>query len=205
MEGNVRAVANPVEQMFLYAASKDGSLAAGGGILNASLLETLAGNFGKALLALLARTWVVYGGYVDSLALEWLLIAGAVWAWRRGERRVVLQVGLFLLATWVIAGLAALRSQRPIYVEPLLIVVGALLLARLPALLKPGRAARVFAALLIVYAGLGLYQPLHRALRRDDPAANCYWFPALLKRVEGFPFCQPPEARSDEEKSALSA
>src|SRR5262249_39410514 len=113
--------------------------------------------------------------------------------------------GLTVLAVWTIGALATLRTQRPIYVEPLLVLAAAVVVSRFPSLLAPGRARRLMIAGLVVVAALGLYKPAKNALRTVDPADHCSCFPTSLPRVGIFPFCPPVSAPADGTVPAMPA
>src|SRR5262249_11538208 len=88
---NVIAVANPVEHMFAFAASGASSLAQEPQIITGAFALELARGLIRALAM---HSFVFSTSARPTLLLEWFAIAGAIVLWRRGERRLPLQVAV---------------------------------------------------------------------------------------------------------------
>jgi len=187
---NVIAVANPVEHMFAFAAS------------GASVLinepQMLTGAFALALargvaLAIAKHSFVLSTSARPTLLLEWFAIGGAIVLWRRGERRLPLQVALLIVVVWALDAVFTLRGLQIAYfayTDPLLILAAAFVLANLPELQTQRRAQNIALALLVVYVVWAHIEPVKAAfLRHDTPQETCVWLPAHISRVQ-FPFCK---------------
>lgn len=129
---DVVAVVNPIEQMLVYATWSNPALGQGGGAASAQFLKLL----GAGVLEVLARqTFVLHTSSRPSLVLEWIVIAGAVLAWRRGDRRLFWQLGVLLAAGWavdIVGTLRGLKSSYYIFTDPLIIIAAGWLLMNLP-------------------------------------------------------------------------
>ncbi len=186
---NVIAVANPVEHMFAYAAS------------GASVLinepQMLTGAFALALarglaIVLAKHSFVLSPSSRPTVLLEWFAIGGAIVLWRRGERRLPLQVALLIAVVWALDAVFTLRGLQIAYfayTDPLLILAAALVLAHLPELQTQRRAQNIAFGLLVVYVVWAHIEPVKIALLRHiTPQEACVWLPVGLPRVQ-FPFC----------------
>lgn len=187
---NVIAVANPLEHMLAAAVSSNQELAGG----QSSVTGALAVNLAKGLLAALAKhSFVFQTSHRPTLLLEWLAIAGAVVAWRRGERLLPLQVALLVGAAWGVDAVSALRGLKLAYfayTDPLLIIAAALIAAGFPEFHTSFRVHKRLLALAAVYLAWAHAAPVQATFSRRPPQEWCFFFPAQIPRVH-FPFCQP--------------
>jgi hypothetical protein len=186
---NVIAVANPVEHMFASAA------------LGASLLvhesQMLTGAFAAALAkgllqALALHSFVFNTSARPTLLLEWFAIVGAIVLWRRGERRLPLQVALLIATAWgldAVFSLRSLQTQYFAYTDPLLILAAALVLAHLPDLQTRRWAQHAAIALLVVTVVWAHLEPVKAVLGHKNPQEACVWLPAHVTLIR-FPFCR---------------
>jgi hypothetical protein len=187
---NVIAVANPVEHMFAFASAGRGDLHDAPQVLGGSLALSLLKGLGRALAT---HTFFLHPTHRPTLMIEWLAIAGAIVAWRRGDRRLPLQVGLMVL---VVLGLDTLFTLRGLkleyfaYSDPILIIAGALVLDRFPELFASLKAQRAGLAVMVVTILWAHASPMKAVLSRKDPRADCYWFKTYVARFPSFPFCQ---------------
>jgi hypothetical protein len=187
---NVIAVANPVEHMFVYAAWGAAAFAHEPQLVTGHLLPILAQGFAKALAM---HTFVLSTSARPTLLLEWFAIAGAVVLWRRGERKLPLQVGLLIVAVWGLDGLFSLRGLQLayfVYTDPLLILAAVLVLAHLPDLQSRPWAQNLGLGVLVVSIVWAHLEPIKHAITRGEPQEICKWAPILIEKVERLPFCK---------------
>jgi len=186
---NVVAVANPVEHMFASAASGASALVQEPQMLTGAFALALAKGF---LQSLAVHSFVLNPTARPTLLLEWFAIAGALVLWRRGERRLPMQIGLLILAAWGLDAVFSLRSlQTPYfaYTDPLLILAAVLVLSYLPELQVRRWAQNAAVCLLVVYVVWAHLEPVKAVLRHDGRQEACVWLPAHVPRVT-FPFCR---------------
>jgi hypothetical protein len=187
---NVIAVANPVEHMFVYAAWGAAAFANEPQLVSGALFSILAKGFAKALAV---HSFVLSTSARPTLMLEWFAIAGAIVLWRRGERRLPLQVGLLILTVWGLDGLFTLRGLQLayfVYTDPMLILAGVLVLAHLPDLQSRPWAQNLALGALIVSIVWAHLEPIKHAITRGEPQEICKWAPILIEHVERLPLCK---------------
>jgi hypothetical protein len=186
---NVIAVANPVEHMFASAALGASPLVHESQMLTGAFAAALA----KGLLQALAlHSFVFSTSARPTLLLEWFAIAGAIVLWRRGERRLPLQVALLIVTAWTLDAVFSLRSlqtQYFAYTDPLLILAATLVLTYLPKLQTRRWAQHAAIALLVVTVVWAHLEPVKAVLRHNRPQEACVWLPAAVTLVR-FPFCR---------------
>ena len=182
---NVIAVANPVEKMLVFADARGSGATGVWGIL-----AVLSQGIGSVL----ARyTFVLHSSPRPTVFLVWLIIPGLVVAWRRGERLVVLQSLLLLLAAIGIDALGVrrgLKSEYFIFTDPLIILSGAILLDRLSDLRFHKWAYVVGMTLFALHIAVGQAEPVKYAFKRTGPESICQWnnyYAPLLP----LPWCPP--------------
>jgi hypothetical protein len=186
---NVVAVANPIEHMFAFAASGASPLVNEPQMLTGAFATALAKGFAKALAM---HSFVLSTSARPTLLLEWFAIAGAIVLWRRGERKLPMQVALLILVVWALDAAFTLRGlQIPYfaYTDPLLILAAALVLAHLPELQARRWAQNAALVLLVVYVVWAHIEPVKAVLHHNTPQEACAWLPGHVSRVE-FPFCR---------------
>jgi hypothetical protein len=186
---NVIAAANPVEHMFESAAVATPTLTHEPQMLTGAFALALAKGVVQALAM---HTFVFSTSARPTLLLEWFAIVGAVVLWRRGERRLPLQVAVLILTAWGLDTVFSLRSlQTPYfaYTDPLLILAAVLVLAHLPDLQARRWAQHAAVALLVVYVVWAHLEPVKAVLRHNTPQETCAWLPAFTTKME-FPFCR---------------
>jgi hypothetical protein len=185
---NVIAVANPVEHMFASAALGASPLVHESQMLTGAFAAALA----KGLLQALAlHSFVFNTSARPTLLLEWLAIVGAIVLWRRGERRLPLQVAVLIVTAWAIDAAFSLRSlQTPYfaYTDPLLILSAALVLSHLPELQARRWAQHGAIALLVVTVVWAHLEPVKAVASHKNPQEACTWLPAHVTLIR-FPFC----------------
>jgi hypothetical protein len=186
---NVIAVANPVEHMFESAAVATPTLTHEPQMLTGAFALALVKGVGQALAM---HSFVFSTSARPTLLLEWFAIVGAVVLWRRGERRLPLQVTVLIVTAWGLDTVFSLRSlQTPYfaYTDPLLILAAVLVLAHLPDLQARRWAQHAAIALLVVYVVWTHLEPVKAVLRHNTPQETCAWLPAFTTKME-FPFCR---------------
>jgi hypothetical protein len=187
---NAIAVANPVEHMFVYAASGAAAFAHEPQLVSGALFSILAKGFAKALAM---HSFVLSTSARPTLLLEWFAIAGAIVLWRRGERRLPLQVGLLILTVWGLDGVFTLRGLQLayfVYTDPMLILAAVLVLAHLPDLRSRPWAQNLALGLLIASIVWAHFEPIKHVITRGEPQEICKWAPILIEHVEPLPLCK---------------
>ena len=186
---NVIAVAHPVEHMFQSAAVATPMLT--------DEPQMLTGAFAFALVTGILRSLALHSFIFNTsarptLLLEWFAIIGAIVLWRRGERRLPLQVALLIVTTWgldAVFSLRSLQTQYFAYTDPLLILAAALVLAHWPELQARRWAQHAGIALLVVTVVWAHLEPVKALLRHDARQEACVWLPAHVTLIR-FPFCR---------------
>jgi hypothetical protein len=195
---DVLVVMNPLEQLLSFAVTSDkGCLGLPPGGLFCSLVDGVAGVIAR-------RSFILHTSSRPTIFLEWLVIAGAIFAWRRGEKKLAGIVALMLLVVWGIDTLGTLRGLKMeyfIYTDPLVIIAAALLFAGLPQLLQH----RWFFAAGVAFIALHVVQShvesVKFTLMQRKPLAFCAPHFHYTKRIEGYSFC-PAQARDGASSSA---
>ena len=186
---NVIAVANPVEHMFAFAASGASALVPQSQMLTGAFVSALAKGIAQSLAL---HSFIFSTSARPTLLLEWFAIVGAVMLWRRGERRLPLQVALLIVTAWGIDAVFSLRSlqtQYFAYTDPLLILAAVLVLPHLPELQARRWAQHAAIALLVVTVVWAHLEPVKAVLRHNTPQEACAWLPSAVTLVR-FPFCR---------------
>jgi hypothetical protein len=186
---NVIAVANPIEHMFASAAVATPTLTDEPQMLTGAFTWALAKGVVRSLAL---HSFVFSTSARPTLLLEWLAVVGAIALWRRGERRVPVQVAVLVVAAWGLDAVFSLRSlQTPYfaYTDPLLILAAALVLAHLPQLQARRWAQHAAIALLVVTVVWAHLEPVKAVLRHNQPQEACVWLPAHVTLIR-FPFCR---------------
>jgi hypothetical protein len=188
---NVLAVVNPIEHMMAWATFSDPQLATGGGVFSSRLVQSLLFGIADVFARL---TFVLHSSTRATVFLQWLVFAGMVMAWRRGERLLVAQVGILLAAAWGLDAVGTLRDlhiEYAIYADPLVIIAACWLLANFPDLAAHRLAFPLGALLLTINAVFGQFEPVKQGIRRAGPESTCSWLPRHIRLIERFPFCPP--------------
>jgi hypothetical protein len=186
---NVIAAINPIEHMLVYATWANPDLGHADGILNGRMFHSL----GKGVLDVLARrTFVLHTSSRPTLVLEWLVIAGAVLAWRRGQHRLFWQLAVVMPTVWVVDVFGTLRGLKIEYytfTDPLVIIAAGWLLVNLPDLKTHRWAFSIGVAVLAIHVVVSQAEPVKHTFSRVGPERACVWLPDYVKLIERFPFC----------------
>jgi hypothetical protein len=197
---NAVAIMNPIEKMLAFAMTSSGDQLQHGTIAGGTFIQSLVSGIG---LLLARQTFVLNSSPRPTVFLEWIVIAGAVIAWRRGERRGVFQVALLIAANWAIdlAGtFRGLKLEYFIVTDPLVIIAAAWLLARVPALWSHRWAFPIGLTLMVATICVGLAEPVKHTFENDVPLDFCAPHFSYTKRMAGFSFCPqtlPAAPRAD--------
>jgi hypothetical protein len=182
---NVIAVVNPLEKMLQFA-DADTSKAASGS--PAAMLLLLIEGLGSVL----ARySFVLHSSPRPTVFLIWLIVAGIIYSWRRGERQASLQALMLLVAATAIDLFnvrRGLKAEYFIFTDPLMILAGAILLDSLTELRLHKRAFAVVATLLGLHIAVGQAEPIKYAFKRSGPESICEWSPYYMPLLR-LPWC----------------
>lgn len=188
---NVIAVFNPVEKMLQFV---DAATAAAA---NQSSVTDIVRLLLDGVASVVARySFVLHSSPRPTVFLIWLIVPGIVYAWTRGERQAAIQALLLLLAAAGIDTLGVrrgLKSEYFIFTDPLIILAGAVLLARLSNLRFHKWAFPIAAALFILQIVVSQAEPIKYALMRRGPESVCEWNQFYMPLMP-LPWC--PSARS---------
>ena len=127
-----------------------------------------------------------------AIFLEWCVISAAVYAVRRGEYKLALQVVFLIGAAMAIDTLEAARALRQDYfqfTDPLIIIAATLLIAKVSALQYGRWTYPIGAALIGLHIVFSQAEPIKHVLKRSGPEGDCV-FLNNLQRMEPFPFCR---------------
>jgi hypothetical protein len=185
---DVLVVFHPLEQMLDFVFTENPTLAAGG-LVTASRIE-MAFDCVRGLIA--RRTFVLHTSPRPTIFLEWAVVAGAVIAWRQGERRVVYQAAALMLTVWAVDTLGVTRGLKQEYfllTDPLVIIASVLLLAQVPRLQAHRWTFAVGAALIAVHVAFSQAEPVKHMLNNDGPQVLCGLY-HHANRVERLPVCK---------------
>lgn len=179
---NVAVVINPLEQLLFWAKSSEAPGSPG-------LLAQLIQNVGMVAKA---RTFVLDTTARPTIFLEWLVLAGAVFAWRSGRRLLVLQVMLLIGLGWAMDTLNSTRGlklQYFILTDPLIILAAAILVAGFEPLRTHRYAFAVGIALLAVHVAISQAEPIKATFSKNKPLEYCVKNFGYTKRIELYSFC----------------
>ncbi|MGN6570720.1 MAG: hypothetical protein ACTHLO_04825 [Pseudolabrys sp.] len=178
-------VFHPIEQLYSFGAGTAPELATGAFSAKLKyLVEALGGLIAR-------RTFVLQSSSRPTIFLEWFVIAATIYAIRRREWPTVLKVCVLMATVWGVDLLGMARGLKQEYfliTDPLVIIAGALLLARLPALQTHRLAWPVGAALIVVHVAISQAEPVKHVFRHDSEEVLCGMY-HNAKRVERLPVC----------------
>jgi hypothetical protein len=185
-------VMNPLEQLLDFIDTGEGHCL---GLFKPGLFCSIVDGMGGVIAR---RTFILHTSSRPTIFLEWLVIAGAVIAWRRGERRVAGIAALVLLVVWGIDTLGAVRGLKMeyfIFTDPLVIIAAALLLATLADLQRHRWFYPATAALLALHFVQSNVESVKFTLMRRQPLMFCEPHFYYTKRIETYSFC--PQLRGE--------
>jgi hypothetical protein len=184
---SVATVINPIDALYFHS----GGAANGcGGNSCASPLTMLFYSFGTMLAH---HSFFLQTSPRPEIFLEWAVIAGIVFACRRGEYKVALQAS-FLIGTEM--GIDILQAARALkqdyfhFTDPLIIIAAVILCAKVTSLQYHRWIYPVGAVLIALHIVISQAEPIKEAyLLRSGPETKCSIL-SDLPRLERFPFCR---------------
>lgn len=189
---NAVTVVNFLDIMFTWAAASDPALRAGGAVAISRVLWSLLAGIYEVFAHI---TFVLHTSSRTTMFLIWIIIAGLVFAWRRGQRALVGQVTLLLLVAFGLDLVATFRGAKieyGIFADCTIIVAAAWLFGNLPSLLKYRYAFHLGALFIALAAVFGQLEVVKIAwLARSGPQGTCAWVGHYVALVERFPYCPP--------------
>ena len=186
---DVAVVVNPLEQMYIFAVGSTPEIAQGNGLFSSQHLQLVL-SFIVDLAA--RRTFVLHSSPRPTIFLEWFVIAATIFAWRSGERKLVLQVGALMLTVWGIDLIGMTRDLKLEYfilTDPLVVIAAALLLMQLVKLHTHPWAYPIGVALIVAHVAVSQAEPVKHVFKKEGPEVLCGLY-HHAKRVEQFPFCR---------------
>jgi hypothetical protein len=189
---NVAVVMNPIERLFNFALSSHPGLVSEGSLSGGSALRQIVDG---VELVLARRTFILSTSARPTVFLEWAVLAGAIFAWRRGERKVVFQVATLMMFVFLIDLVGSVRNIKLEYFlfsDPLVILAAAWLMVRVPALQSHRRIFGVVVLLGAVTVAVGMAEPVKHTFKKDVPLDFCVPHYAYTPKVEYLPFCPRP-------------
>ena len=194
----VVTVLNPLERMFTIAGLL-GSPSHPAAPASSPGLGSIAILLGQGVLGVLRRyTFILYSSPRPAVFLTWLILPGIVVAWRRGERQAALQATLLMLTAIGIDTLGMQRNLKPEYfnfTDPLIILAGVALLARMPDLRQRRLAYPIGLALVVAHICVSQAEPARHMLKRESAADGiCDWNMAYMPLLP-LPWCDQPPKR----------
>ena len=192
---NAVTVVNFLDIMFTWAAASDPALRAGGAVAITRVLWSLAAGIYEVFAHI---TFVLHTSSRTTMFLQWIIVAGLVFAWRRGHRALVGQVAVLLLAAFGLDLGATFRGAKieyGIFADCVIIVAAAWLFGNLPSLLAYRYAFHLGALFIAVTVLFGQLEVVKIAwLSRAGPEGTCSWVGHYVPLVERFPYCAPRAA-----------
>jgi len=188
---DVAVVLNPLEQMYLFAVASTPEIAQGKGLFSSQNLQLI---LSYAIDLAARRTFVLHSSPRPTIFLEWFVIAATIFAWRNGERKLVLQVGLLMLTVWGVdlIGMARdLKLEYFILTDPLVVIAAALLLMKLVKLHTHPWDYPVGVALIVSHVAVSQAESVKHVFKTEGPQVLCGLY-HHAKRVEQFSFCRKP-------------
>ena len=184
---SIAKVISPLDALYYFVAPTDSQCGPSGcGFPFAMIFDSLRG-------LLLHHTFFLQTSPRPEIFLEWVIIAGIVIAFRRREYKVALQVSFLIGAVLAVDTLQAARALKQDYfnyTDPLIIIAGALLLAKLTDLQNHRWAYPVGATLIALHVAFSQAEPIkHAFLLRSGPETKCDVLNGL-RGMERFPFCK---------------
>lgn len=189
---NAVTVVKFLDIMFTWAAASDPALRAGLAVAITRVLWSLAAGIYEVFAHI---TFVLHTSSRTTMILIWIIIAGLVFAWRRGKRALVGQVALLLVAAFGLDLVATFRGAKieyGIFADCTIVIAAAWLFGNLPGLLAHRYAFHVGALFIALTVVFGQFEVVKIAwLSRAGPAGTCAWVGHYVPLVERFPYCPP--------------
>jgi len=184
---SIAKVISPLDALYYFVAPADSQCGPGGcGLPLAMLFDSIKG-------LLIHHTFFLQTSPRPEIFLEWVIIAGIAIAFRRREYKVALQASFLICAVFAVDTLQAARALKQDYfnyTDPLIIIAGALLLAKLTDLQNHRWTYPIGATLIALHVAFSQAEPIkHAFLLRAGPESKCDVLNGL-RGMERFPFCK---------------
>jgi hypothetical protein len=184
---SIARVVSPLDALYYFVAPPDLQCAPGGcGLPFAMLFDSIKG-------LVVHHTFFLRTSPRPEIFLEWVTIAGIAIAFRRREYKVALQASFLVCAVLVVDTLQASRALKQDYfnyTDPLIIIAGAVLLAKLTDLQNHRWTYPIGATLIALHVAFSQAEPIkHALLLRSGPESKCVVLNGL-RGMEPFPFCR---------------
>jgi hypothetical protein len=186
---NVAVVLNPLEKMMAFV---DAPATAESPIGAIGLL------FSGVVGVLRRYTFVLFSSPRPTVFLTWLVVPGIVYAWRRDHRQVACQAAVLMFAAVAIDALGVRRGLKLeyfVFTDPLIIIAGMLLLARIDVVRSHRATFPIGATLIALHVVLGQAEPVKMLIKRGGPESICEWQPGYLPNLR-LPWCASPSSSS---------
>ena len=187
-EAALVAVANPVEHLQAHSAGSGSLLLSqSSSVIGATILKAI----GKGLAI---HTFVLSPQHRPTLIIEWLALAGLVYALRHGRKLLALQIALLVGCAIAQDAIFSLRQVKVYYLpysDTPIILAGALALTQFADRLTIPRIERATIALMFVYIVWGHAQSALAVFARHDRGKVCGIVTQFTKRI-AIPYCQKP-------------
>lgn len=183
---SIAKVMSPLDALYFFVTPGAQCGSGGCGLQIAMLFDSIRG-------ALAHHSFFLHTSSRPEIFLEWIILAGIVFAFRRREYKVALQASFLIGAAFAVDTVQAARALKQDYFnysDPLIIIAGALLLAKLTDLQKHRRAYAAGAILIALHVAFSQAEPVkHAYLLRAGPESKCDVL-GILRGIEPFPFCR---------------
>jgi hypothetical protein len=184
---SIAKVISPLDALYYFVAPVDSQCGGDGcGLPFAMLFDSVQG-------LLIHHTFFLQTSPRPEIFLEWVIIAGTVIAFRRREYKVALQASFLIGAVFAVDTLQAARALKQDYfnyTDPLIIIAGAFLLAKLSDLQNHRWTYPIGATLIALHVAFSQAEPIkHAFLLRATPESKCDVLNGL-RGMERFPFCR---------------
>jgi hypothetical protein len=184
---SIARVISPLDALYYFVAPADLQCGPGGcGLPFAMLLDSI-----KAVV--IHHTFFLHTSPRPEIFLEWVIIAGIAIAFRRRQYKVALQASFLVCAVFVVDTLQAARALKQDYfnyTDPLIIIAGTVLLAKLTDLQNHRWTYPIGATLIALHIAFSQAEPIkHALLLRAGPESKCDVLNGL-RGMERFPFCR---------------
>jgi hypothetical protein len=186
---NVLAVMNPLEQLDYWARASNPHLGEGGSILSWAMIGSLLRGIGTVLAT---RTFILDPSARPTIFLEWFVIVATVFAWRRGQLKLVAQAALLMCTVWAVDTTSTIRGLQIayfIYTDPLVIIAASLLLSGLVEIQTHRWAYQIGGVLIGVHIVMSLAEPVKHTFQYSRPMAFCVEHADHTLRIQTFSFC----------------
>jgi hypothetical protein len=184
---SIAKVISPLDALYYFVAPADSQCGSGGCEFPfAMFFDSIKGLF-------IHHTFFLKTSPRPEIFLEWVVIAGIVIALRRREYKVAMQASFLICAVFAVDTFQAARALKQDYfnyTDPLIIIAGALLLAKLTDLQNHRWAYPIGAALIALHVAFSQAEPIkHAFFLRSGPDSKCAILNGL-RGMERFPFCK---------------